>query len=137
MAKFKFSNFQMVDIVIDGVTWPSTEHYYQGMKTEDPAERSKIRKLDTPGKAKRAGRKVKMRPQWEQVKERFMYKALEAKYQIPDFKASLLSTGDEEIVEYNKWHDNEWGSCLCVKCRHKVGKNKLGKLLMKLREKLQ
>ena len=136
MSNFKFSNFQPSPIVIGGTTWPTVEHYYQAMKTSDPADQRKIRKLDTPGKAKRAGRKVKMRPDWEKVKEGFMMTGLRAKYASPDFKKSLTTT-EGEIVEFNKWHDNEWGSCICVKCRHKEGKNKLGKLLMKLREELK
>ena len=132
---FKFSNFQPSPITLHGATWSTVEHYYQAMKTEDVAEQRKIRKLETPGKAKRAGRKVTMRKDWHLVKESVMLEALRAKFSIPDFKQSLLST-EGEIVEFNKWHDNEWGSCLCVKCRHKEGKNKLGKLLMALRTEL-
>lgn len=107
------------------------------MKSEIPEEQAKIRKLDTPGKAKRAGRKVKMRPDWNKVKEVFMMEALREKFKDKNFKQSLLSTGDEEIVEWNKWHDNEWGSCICIKCRNKTGKNKLGKLLMQLRQEIR
>lgn len=136
MSKFKFSNFQPSLITIGGISWSTVEHYYQAMKTNDPTEQRKIRELEKPGQAKHAGRKVKMRPDWEKVKEDFMMRGLRAKFALPDFKQSLLST-EGEIVEWNKWHDNEWGSCLCLKCRDKEGKNKLGKLLMKLREELE
>lgn len=136
MGSFKFSNFQTSPIKLRGVIWPTVEHFYQAMKTEDEQERAKIRKLAKPGQAKRAGRKVRMRPDWEQIKESIMMEALRAKFAIPDHRASLLSTGSEEIVEWNHWHDNEWGSCTCQKCKHKIGRNKLGKLLMQLREEI-
>jgi ribA/ribD-fused uncharacterized protein len=135
MSGFKFSNFQPSPITLRGTTWSTVEHFYQAMKSEDPVEQRKIRKLEKPGQAKRAGRKVTMRKDWEKIKESIMMEALRAKFAIPDFKQSLLSE-EGEIVEWNKWHDNEWGSCLCAKCRHKEGRNKLGKLLMQLREEL-
>ncbi len=137
MGKFKFSNFQPSPVVIDGVVWLTVEHFYQAMKTLDPKEQKKIRTLVLPGQAKRAGRKVTMRSDWEAVKEQVMMQGLRAKFALPDFKRSLLSTGDEEIVERNTWHDNEWGDCICQKCKNKAGANKLGKLLMTLRSELQ
>lgn len=137
MSGFKFSNFQPSLIKLRGVVWPTVEHFYQAMKTESLEEQAKIRKMDTPGKAKRAGRKVKMRADWEKIKESIMMEALREKFKGRDFKQSLLSTGEEEIIEINTWHDNEWGSCVCVKCRNKTGRNKLGKLLMQLRQEIR
>ena len=134
--KFKFSNFQMVDITIAGVSWPSVEHYYQAMKSADPAEQSRIRKLPKPYQAKTKGRKLTMRPDWEEVKEEMMMTALRVKFTHPDCRQSLLSTGDEEIVEWNHWHDNYWGCCECQKCKNKEGMNRLGHLLMQLRAEL-
>ncbi len=137
MKKFKFSNFQMTPLTIEGTIWPSVEHYFQAMKSLDKEEQQKIKNLSTPGKAKRAGRKVKMRVDWPSVKEQFMMTALRAKLTHKSFKESLIATGFEEIVEWNKWHDNEWGACICPQCKGNFGKNKLGKLLMKLREELK
>lgn len=137
MSKFKFSNFQPVKLNIDGQEWSTVEHYYQAMKSIDQSEQRKIRLADTPSIAKKLGRKATMRPDWESVKEDVMMRALRAKFAQPDHRKSLLSTGSEEIVETNSWHDNEWGQCYCQKCKSKTGKNKLGKLLMKLREELR
>lgn len=138
MGKFKFSNFQPTPITVRGVVWPTVEHFYQAMKSLDPEEQTAIRKLPRPGATKRAGRKVKLRPDWEKVKEDIMMEALRAKFtQHADHKRSLLSTGVEEIVEWNSWHDNEWGNCTCQRCKNKPGRNKLGKLLMKLRKELR
>lgn len=83
------------------------------------------------------GAKAAMRLDWEHVKESIMLRGLREKFSQPDFKRSLLNTGNEEIVEFNHWHDNEWGSCNCIKCRNIPGKNKLGKLLMQVRSELQ
>ena len=46
------------------------------------------------------------------------------------------TTGDAELIEGNTWHDNYWGVCSCSKCNGR-GKNRLGKLLMKVREELR
>jgi len=40
----------------------------------------------------------------------------------------LLQTGDEELIEGNKWGDRFWGVC------KGKGKNNLGKILMKIRD---
>lgn len=53
------SNFWMADVEISGKVWPSVEHYYQAMKSDDEAIQEEIRKLPTPGKAKRKGSKNK------------------------------------------------------------------------------
>ena len=136
MGSFKFSNFQPSPFKLENRVWPTVEHYFQAMKSTDIEDWEKVRKQATPGKAKRAGRKLRLRSDWPQVKESVMMTALREKFKIKDFKQSLLSTGDEEIVEWNTWHDNEWGSCTCQKCKNKPGKNKLGKLLMQLRREI-
>lgn len=56
------SNFYRAEFTdITGVTWPSVEHYYQAMKTEDNIERNKIRKASGPSEAKRMGRNIELR----------------------------------------------------------------------------
>jgi predicted NAD-dependent protein-ADP-ribosyltransferase YbiA (DUF1768 family) len=49
----------------------------------------------------------------------------------------LLNTGDEELIEGNYWHDNYWGNCTCSKCKDIEGQNKLGKILMKVRDEIR
>lgn len=136
-GKLSRIEFQPSPIKLEKRIWPTVEHFYQAMKSDGLSDWEKIRKLDSPGKAKRAGRKLKLRSGWEKLKEDVMMRALREKFKAKDFKQSLLSTGEEEIVEWNSWHDNEWGSCTCQKCKNKPGKNKLGKLLMQLREELR
>jgi predicted NAD-dependent protein-ADP-ribosyltransferase YbiA (DUF1768 family) len=83
------------------------------------------------------GRKVQLRPDWEKVKEYYMELGLRLKFENPSLRQKLLETGSDELIEGNSWHDNEWGSCYCARCQNIAGKNKLGKLLMKLREELR
>ena len=46
-------------------------------------------------------------------------------------KKRLLETGDEELIEGNTWNDTYWGVC------KGVGLNKLGEILMRVREELK
>lgn len=119
-----------------GISYITVEHYFQAAKTLDKVERKRISILDTPGKAKRAGRGVSLRPDWEEVKTDVMRRALMKKFSDPLMKAKLLETGDAELIEGNHWHDNVWGSCQCSKCQN-TGENRLGKLLMEIRKELR
>lgn len=127
------SNFYWNEIEFNGITYPTNEHFFQAMKTLDENERRAIANCRTPGQAKRMGRRVALRPDWENVKEDIMFTGLCIKFSDEQLADWLLETGDEELVEGTTWHDNEWGNCSCPKCQHIEGKNKLGKLLMKVR----
>lgn len=137
-GEFAFlSNFHTSPITDeDEIVYPTVEHYFQAMKTLDKTQRFNIAIQPTPGKAKREGRRVQLRSDWEQVKEQVMYEALIKKFSDPLLRKLLLDTGDEYLEEGTTWHDNEWGVCHCLKCQDIVGKNKLGKLLMRVRMEL-
>jgi ribA/ribD-fused uncharacterized protein len=128
------SNFYPVEIKgEDGIIYPSVEHYFQAQKTLDIEKRKQIAKASTPSNAKKIGRKVSLREDWESIKELIMLEGLEEKFSSFDLKEKLLHTGDEYLEEGNTWHDTYWGVCYCDKC-HVFGANKLGKLLMQIRE---
>jgi ribA/ribD-fused uncharacterized protein len=107
------------------------------MKTLDIETRKAIAAAPTPGAAKRMGRHVPLRPDWESVKEDVMFLGLCLKFADEQLADWLLETGDEELVEGTTWHDNEWGNCSCPKCANIEGKNKLGKLLMRVRDMIK
>lgn len=68
-----------------------------------------------------------------------MYNFVYQKYfRNPDHKKELLRSHPYEIVEWNRWHDNFWGCCVCPRCAEKDLKsgNYLGKILMKVRDVL-
>ena len=135
------SNFYPVDITYEGLTYPSVENAFQATKFrgETPEETLQVRSqfLDiTPGKAKRLGRKVKLRPDWDIIKDNVMFLLVEQKFSHPELALKLLETGDNFIVEGNYWHDNYWGVCGCNRCFQTKSQNKLGKILMEIRRRL-
>ena len=134
-GEFAFlSNFyEQPNLITDemNIAYPTVEHYFQAAKTLDKNERKRISILETPGKAKRAGRHMALRPDWEEVKTEVMRRALLKKFSDPFMREKLLETGDAELVEGNYWGDTCWGVC------NGVGENRLGKLLMGIRESLK
>lgn len=131
------SNFYWNEIEFEGITYPTNEHFFQAMKTLDINERRQIANCLTPGQAKRMGRRVVLRSDWENVKEDYMLTGLCLKFADEQLADWLLETGTAELVEGTTWHDNEWGNCSCPKCKNIEGKNKLGKLLMKVRDMIK
>ena len=127
------SNFYDSPITIEDITYPTVEHYFQAMKTMDIDARREIAAAATPGQAKRMGRSVNLRPDWEAVKFDIMRAGLVAKFSIPELREKLLATGEERLVEGNWWHDNIWGDCSCADCVDKPGRNLLGMLLENVR----
>ena len=132
------SNFYEAPFSWRGNRYYTVEHAFQAAKTLDPIQRQAIAKAETPGKAKRLGRAVTLRPDWESVKDEIMYEACKAKFTSSFYLTlALLATGNRELIEGTTWHDNEWGNCTCEKCKDIEGKNKLGKILMRIREELR
>ena len=133
-GEFAFlSNFYNASCIFEGKLYPTVEHAFQAAKSLDHAERDWIAAAGSPGLAKRLGRSVNLRPDWEKVKFDVMEECLRSKFADPVLKQKLFATGDEELVEGNYWHDNTWGNCSCEKCKDIVGRNMLGNILMKLR----
>lgn len=119
---------------MNGAWYPTVEHYFQAQKFHDAAYQEKIRQARAPKDAKTLGqtRQIPLRADWEEVKDEIMFEACLAKFQTHrDLKELLLATGDEELIE-NAPSDYYWG---CGK--DGTGQNKLGKVLMQVREKLR
>ena len=85
----------------------------------------------SPGIAKHMGRAVRLRSDWEEVKDDVMLELLRMKFGNSKLGAKLLDTGDQELIEGNDWHDTYWS------VYRGKGKNMLGKLLMQVRTELQ
>ena len=99
-----------------------------------PEIQEKIRQIASPMDAALEGRNRQnpLRPDWEEVKDEVMLQALQMKFrQNPEIARELLATGDAIIIEHTRndayWADGGDGS----------GKNKLGLLLMQVREELK
>lgn len=133
-GQYRFlSNFYPCTVTLDGVEYPSTEHAYQAAKTEYPALRV-IFETGTSANAKKLGRRLKIRPDWEEIKLGVMDDLLRQKFAPgTELHNKLLKTQGEKLCEGNYWHDLVWGCCTCKE--HKgAGRNELGKLLMKIRD---
>ena len=141
------SNFYPCKIEHQGITYPSTEHYYVAMKVNTDQlingrlypfsdVRELVARVNTPGQVKRFGRSFILRSDWNDVRLDVMEWGLREKFKDEKLSEMLLQTGNEELVECNYWHDNFFGSCTCDKCGNK-GQNNLGKLLMKIRSELK
>ncbi len=125
------SNFYPADITIDGISYKNNEAAFQAYKTLDIKARKEFSFLD-PSAAKRKGRQVYLRSDWENVKTDVMYKVCLAKFsQNEDLKEKLLDTGDSHLEEGNTWGDKIWGTV------DGIGENRLGKILMSVRETLK
>ena len=126
---FFLSNFYKCNVTYNGITFNSSEAAFQAQKC--PARATEFSKLDASD-AKAMGRHVTLRRDWESVKDNIMYEIVKAKFtQNEALKERLLATGDSELVEGNDWNDKYWGVC------NGVGKNMLGKILMRVRTELK
>jgi len=120
------------------ICYPTAEAAFQGGKTRDMGARAKIAAAPTPEEAKRLGRRVRLIPDWDEHRHVVMRAVLRAKFADPDLGRRLLDTGDAELVEGNRWHDQFWGCCRCGTrplCAD-PGENWLGRHLMALRSDL-
>ena len=129
------SNFYQAPTWYEGLLFPTSEHAYQAAKTLDTEERLQILKCATPAIAKRLGRALTLRKNWELIKVQEMYSIVYSKFQVEHLRELLLRTGDAELVEGNTWHDNFWGDCCCgsrTLCLD-PGLNTLGIILMEIR----
>lgn len=136
---YPFSNFLPYR---EKILFPNTdivlltpEHFYQAHKTPFKEEQKKVLTAPTPGKAKRLGRSVTLRSDWETIKFDIMIAAqlLKCIYE-PDYHYLIMNTPNHEFVEYNNHHDNIWGTCLCEKCKTLPKQNLLQQVLINIKE---
>ena len=129
-----FSNFSRHAIHLKGKRWPTSEHYFQAQKFADTEHEEAVRRCKTAREAANRGRsrKLPLRRDWESVKEQVMLEALRAKFtQHEDLREILLGTGEALLVEHTT-NDSYWGDG-----GDGSGKNRLGQLLMQVREELR
>lgn len=127
----ELSNFFPAPFLLEGKIWPSVEHYFQAQKfPTDLALQERIRQASTPQSAKRLGRTKSehFRTDWNERREYFMEKALEAKFAQNEGPQNVLkSTYPLHLIERNPY-DSYWGSG-----KQSTGQNRMGALLEKLR----
>lgn len=130
---FWLSNFYPCEVYSDGFAKPinfkSSESLFQALKC--PTRADEFENL-MPTEAKKLGRKVNLRNNWDSIKVDCMRYCLRSKFdQHNDLKDKLILTGNAHLEEANSWGDRFWGTV------NGEGKNFLGKLLMELRDEYQ
>lgn len=129
-SNYYLSNFCEVPFVYNGIRYRSVENAFQAAKVFDKDTQLKMAQV-SPSDAKYMGRRVSLRPDWEDVKEGIMKDIVRCKFeQHPDLADKLVSTGNCVLTEGNTWNDRYWG----VDLRTGRGANHLGQILMELRE---
>ncbi|MBR3211200.1 MAG: NADAR family protein [Bacilli bacterium] len=119
---------------VNGIYYPTVEHYYQASKFDDEKIINKILNCKTPKEASMIGRdrnNIRI-PNFKEVKIQKMYEAnLEKFRQNPELAKKLLDTGNEAIREMTT-KESFWGVGPNLD-----GENHMGKILMRVREELR
>lgn len=143
-----FSNMSQHTIEVDGVQYPSVEHYFQAMKAKefkDDEMFDKIVKAKTGKAVKAMGKKIKnfVKEVWDAKRDEVMRLGVRSKFiQHPELRKQLLETGDRQIGEADA-RNLYWGigtAETSEKSKHPEkwrGQNKMGKLLMELRQEFR
>jgi hypothetical protein len=111
--------------------YATVEHRFQATKAADEKEAAWVRTAPTAAEAKRRGRRVRMRADWDQVKIGVMLICIRDKFKDPALRRLLLATEDTHLEEGNTWGDTFWGT---VNGR---GQNHLGRILMQVRSEIR
>lgn len=136
ITKFKgefhfLSNFHVELFRWRGDLARSSEHHYQAAKALNENDAFLIRTASTPGRSKEWGGKVERRPDFDDIKIELMEDIVLTKFtELPHLGQRLLETDDAELIEGNTHGDIFWGKV------NGKGRNELGKILMRTREKL-
>jgi len=124
------SNFHHCHVPYNGNFYRNAEAAFQAQKTLDEEVKEEFERLD-PLRAKRKGRKLELRSDWESVKVNIMKEVVKSKFMSnPELRNKLIATRDAELIEFNNWRDVFWGVC------NGKGENQLGKLLMQVRKEI-
>lgn len=131
-SSFGFSNYSIHSIKIDGIgVFPTVEAAFQAHKNINDKEYVQ-KQIDSKSviMSKYLGNKIVTNDDWEEKKVEIMEKILELKFEQHEcIRENLLNTGLRQIVEHTK-DDTFWGDG-----GDGTGKNMLGKILMKIRNK--
>lgn len=121
------SNMYPCKIRVNGLEFKCAEACFQSFKTTDTELRAKFQHLNG-FEAKKLGKKIKLRPDWNDIRLEVMRRVVYAKFhQNPELQKLLADVQGWCIVEDNTWHDTFWGKC------DGVGENWLGCILTAIR----
>src|ERR1700686_4350394 len=132
----------------DGVIYNSAEAALLASQYDTPYFRSMFRDPSLPiWRARELSKRSQKRPDWtpELSLDLTRQIPLDKFCRSPNLRSLLLATCDERIVAENNWHEQFWGRCICNTKPGKYGRkdaclvpgsNRLGEILMSVREQL-
>lgn len=130
---FFLSNFYEYPIYYNKLVFCNAEAAFQAQKAMNEKDQYKFINLNA-SQARKLGKTIQLRKDWEEIKDNVMYEIIKRKFTInKELQQKLLETKEEELIEGNWWHDTYWG----VDSKTGIGQNKLGKILMKVREEVK
>jgi len=130
---YEFTNFYQCNIRINGMVWPSSEHYFQAQKFHtDQRLVNMIRQAATAREAFDLARQYdgQKRRDWDQAKTDIMRQIVWEKFSQNQVLGALLKSTGNAILEEHSPFDSFWG------IYNGVGQNWLGIILMETRSKL-
>lgn len=111
----------------NGLRFRNSEAAFQAEKCANPED--KVRFCNLNGyQAKKLGKSIELRKDWEEIKLSVMKNVLIAKFSNKELFQKLLETKDYYLEEGNNWNDTFWGVC------NNKGENHLGLILMEIRD---
>lgn len=122
-----------------GLLLPTLEHHFHVFKTYSRKEQRRVMRSPNPHAAKREGRLVTMRQEWDdpdqEARLRVMYGLNLIKFSQPELQELLLSTGGRKLIHGNAHGDTFWGMTRGLGGWD--GDNWLGRILMMIRKQLE
>jgi N-glycosidase YbiA len=90
-----FSNFARYGVALDGLWWPTAEHFFQAQKFHDTEYREKIRRASSPRMAADLGRTrtLPLRPDWDTGRVAVMRRVVLAKFRAHASLRDMLRAG--------------------------------------------
>ena len=125
------SNYELGNVLYEGIIYPSSENAYQAAKSIDPKIRERFINVG-PNDAKKMAKSITVREDWDEIKYDVMYNIVLDKFtRNSELGDKLIETSDKYLEETNHWKDTTWGVC------NGIGKNWLGKILMDVRNTIK
>lgn len=130
-GRYRFlSNFYPSTVEFEDRIYKSSEAAYQAAKSPHKQVKDGFTSIDAR-EARKLGRRIAIRLDWEADKLNVMYRVLRVKFSGEPLRSMLITTEDQYLEETNYWHDTFWG------VYNGEGLNHLGRLLMLVRDELR
>jgi ribA/ribD-fused uncharacterized protein len=108
LSNFAYTPFRFIPL--PEKVWPTAEHCYQSLKARHPEQMEWIASAPSPSEAKRRGRSVAMRDNFDKIKRQHMMQVMLSKFGSGELRDRLAATAGRPLVEGNTWGDQFWGA---------------------------